>query len=126
MGPSPWGGGGGGALSDPMPTSLGFDTSWQTYLPSANYDALRDPTLRHHFSNKVVRKQLRKSHLIDQTGRILDLEKHKSKLRIIDQVSPRGRRECSGTDRRGRQGAGGPRAFASRVTVQRNGPLIPL
>ena len=64
----------------------GFDTGGNTHLQGPTYNALEDPSLRQHFANKTFNKHLQQHHLIDRTGRILDLDKHKSKLRIIDQV----------------------------------------
>jgi hypothetical protein len=64
---------------------IGFDTGGNTHLQGPTYNALEDPSLRQHFANKTFNKHLQQHHLIDRTGRILDLDKHKSKLRIIDQ-----------------------------------------
>ncbi|TMW69632.1 hypothetical protein Poli38472_001788 [Pythium oligandrum] len=63
----------------------GFNLSGvhQEKLPS--YNALLDRNLRHHFENRNVQKHLNTYGLVDQRGRIVDLEKQKSKLSIIEQ-----------------------------------------
>lgn len=55
----------------------------QERLPE--YNALVDRNLRHHFENKSLQSHLSDVGLIDQRGRIVDLEKQKSKLSIIEQ-----------------------------------------
>ena len=52
-------------------------------LPS--YKGLYDPNLRHHFESRAVQQNLFKLGMIDREGRVLDIEKQKSKLFIIEQ-----------------------------------------
>ena len=49
------------------------------------YNGLYDRNLRHHFENRRIQKQLHNVGLIDREGRVLDLNKNKSKLHIIEQ-----------------------------------------
>jgi hypothetical protein len=49
------------------------------------YDALHDGNLRHFFESRKVQSHLYNSGMIDKSGRVVDLEKCKSKLYIIDQ-----------------------------------------
>ncbi|CEG50088.1 uncharacterized protein PHALS_07815 [Plasmopara halstedii] len=49
------------------------------------YNALLDRNLRHHFESRPLQSHLNELGLIDQCGRIVDLDKQKSKLFIIDQ-----------------------------------------
>lgn len=55
----------------------------QERLPE--YNALVDRNLRHHFESRTLQSHLSDVGLIDQRGRIVDLEKQKSKLSIIEQ-----------------------------------------
>ncbi|KAG7385679.1 hypothetical protein PHYBOEH_008960 [Phytophthora boehmeriae] len=55
----------------------------QERLPQ--YNALLDRNLRHHFESRPLQNHLNDLGLIDQRGRIVDLDKQKSKLFIIDQ-----------------------------------------
>jgi hypothetical protein len=62
----------------------GFDLSFSNdSLPK--YNGLYDRNLRHHFENRRIQKQLHNVGLIDREGRVLDLNKNKSKLHIIEQ-----------------------------------------
>ncbi|KAL3661921.1 hypothetical protein V7S43_013214 [Phytophthora oleae] len=63
----------------------GFNLSGvhQERLPQ--YNALMDRNLRHHFESRPLQSHLNELGLIDQRGRIVDLDKQKSKLFIIDQ-----------------------------------------
>ncbi|KAF4042014.1 hypothetical protein GN244_ATG05738 [Phytophthora infestans] len=63
----------------------GFNLSGvhQDRLPQ--YNALLDRNLRHHFESRPLQSHLNELGLIDQRGRIVDLDKQKSKLFIIDQ-----------------------------------------
>ena len=51
-------------------------------LPS--YNALMDPNMRHYFENKHTQYLLYKTGQIDKHGRVIDLEKNKSKLFILE------------------------------------------
>lgn len=63
----------------------GFNLSGvhQDRLPQ--YNALLDRNLRHHFESRPLQSHLNELGLIDQQGRIVDLDKQRSKLFIIDQ-----------------------------------------
>lgn len=63
----------------------GFNLSGvhQERLPE--YNALLDRNLRHHFEARSLQSHLNDVGLIDQRGRIVDLEKQKNKLSIIEQ-----------------------------------------
>jgi len=62
----------------------GFDLRFANHnLPT--YNALYDTNLRHFFENRRIQKQLYNIGLVDQEGRVIDLEKNKAKLCIIDQ-----------------------------------------
>ncbi|GMF33739.1 unnamed protein product [Phytophthora fragariaefolia] len=63
----------------------GFNLSGvhQERLPQ--YNALLDRNLRHHFESRPLQNHLNELGLIDQRGRIVDLDRQKSKLFIIDQ-----------------------------------------
>jgi len=50
-----------------------------------DYNSLYDQDLRHYFDNRRTQKFLYKSGLIDREGRVIDQEKNKSKLFIIEQ-----------------------------------------
>lgn len=49
-----------------------------------SYNALYDPNMRHFFENSVVQSHLYRSGQIDKAGRVIDLDKNKSKLHIIE------------------------------------------
>eukprot|EP00514_Thraustochytrium_sp_LLF1b_P006480 CAMPEP_0184529748 /NCGR_PEP_ID=MMETSP0198_2-20121128/12563_1 /TAXON_ID=1112570 /ORGANISM="Thraustochytrium sp., Strain LLF1b" /LENGTH=172 /DNA_ID=CAMNT_0026921827 /DNA_START=162 /DNA_END=676 /DNA_ORIENTATION=- len=49
------------------------------------YKPLQDKNLRHYFENKTVQSRLYSNGLIDANGRVIDLDKNKSKLHIIEQ-----------------------------------------
>lgn len=49
-----------------------------------SYNALFDPNMRHYFENKHTQYLLYKTGQIDQHGRVIDLEKNKSKLFILE------------------------------------------
>lgn len=55
----------------------------EEHLPT--YDALRDGNLRQYFQSRNVQLFLHSMGWIDSEGRIMDLDKHKSKLAIIEQ-----------------------------------------
>ena len=48
------------------------------------YNALTDPNLKHHFENRKLQSHLLKSGLIDHQGRVIDVDKCKSKLAVIE------------------------------------------
>ncbi|KAF1327825.1 Breast cancer type 2 susceptibility, partial [Globisporangium splendens] len=51
----------------------------------SEHNALVDRNLRHHFENRLLQHHLSDVRLIDQRGRIVDLERQKAKLSIIEQ-----------------------------------------
>ncbi|OQR86880.1 hypothetical protein ACHHYP_09816 [Achlya hypogyna] len=62
----------------------GFDTNTHNQkLPE--YNALADHNLRHFFENQRLQNHLHDVGLIDKTGRVIDPDKHKAKLSIIQQ-----------------------------------------
>ncbi|OQS07002.1 hypothetical protein THRCLA_00979 [Thraustotheca clavata] len=62
----------------------GFDSNVHNQkLPQ--YNALGDQNLRHFFENQRLQNHLQEVGLIDKTGRVIDPEKHKAKLSIIQQ-----------------------------------------
>ncbi|EQC28430.1 hypothetical protein SDRG_13758 [Saprolegnia diclina VS20] len=63
---------------------MGFDTNTHNQkLPE--YNALADQNLRHFFENQKLQSHLHEVGLIDKTGRVIDPDKHKAKLSIIQQ-----------------------------------------
>lgn len=63
----------------------GFDLSFCSTAKLPNYNSLYDPNMRHFFENKTTQRHLLKTGQIDRNGRVIDLEKNKSKLHIIEQ-----------------------------------------
>ncbi len=51
----------------------------------SEYDPLRDRNLQHFFENRNVQQHLLANGLIDGNGRVINLDKNKSKLHIIQQ-----------------------------------------
>uniref|UniRef100_A0A7S2R5M2 Uncharacterized protein n=1 Tax=Rhizochromulina marina TaxID=1034831 RepID=A0A7S2R5M2_9STRA len=50
-----------------------------------DYNALYDPNMRHFFENQTIQRHLHRTGQIDRDGRVIDLEKNKAKLHIIEQ-----------------------------------------
>ena len=48
------------------------------------YNSLHDPNMRHFFENQKVQAHLYKTGQIDRHGRVIDLDKNKSKIRILE------------------------------------------
>mmetsp|Transcript_3316 Transcript_3316/g.4665 ORF Transcript_3316/g.4665 Transcript_3316/m.4665 type:complete len:221 (-) Transcript_3316:152-814(-) len=65
--------------------SLGFCTDKAAPSALSEYNALHDVNMRHYFENPVVQKHLYRTGQIDRAGRVIDLDKNKSKLHIIEQ-----------------------------------------
>jgi hypothetical protein len=63
----------------------GFNLSGVHQEKLPGYNALLDRNLRHHFENSSLQNHLNEVGLIDQRGRIIDLERQKGKLSIIEQ-----------------------------------------
>jgi hypothetical protein len=53
--------------------------------PLPTYDSLRDSNLRQYFETSAVQRLLQRNGWVDKTGRIVDLDKFKGKLNIIEQ-----------------------------------------
>ena len=66
-----------------MPPRMEWDNSFST--SKTEYNALRDPNMRHYFENRSVQTHLYKTGQIDKAGRVIDLERNKSKFHIIEQ-----------------------------------------
>lgn len=63
----------------------GFNLSGVHQEKLPEYNALVDRNLRHHFESQKLQKHLGTLGLVDQRGRIVDLDRQKSKLSIIEQ-----------------------------------------
>lgn len=48
------------------------------------YNSLHDPNMRHFFENQKVQSHLYKTGQIDRHGRVIDLDKNKSKIHILE------------------------------------------
>ena len=48
------------------------------------YNALFDPNMRHYFENKKIQSHLYRSGQIDSNGRVIDIDKNKSKMIILE------------------------------------------
>ena len=62
----------------------GFDLNSIPHAKLTEYSALHDPNMRHYFENPNVQRLLYESGQIDRHGRVINLEKNKSKLRILE------------------------------------------
>jgi hypothetical protein len=62
----------------------GFNTSALQSVRLKEYNALYDPNMRHFFENKHNQALLYKTGQIDSHGRVIDYEKNKSKLHILE------------------------------------------
>lgn len=62
----------------------GFSLSGIEKYKKKEYNALHDPNMKHYFENTHVQYHLYKTGQIDRNGRVIDLEKNKSKLCILD------------------------------------------
>jgi hypothetical protein len=52
-------------------------------LKRSEYNALYDPNMRHYFENKHVQSLLYRTGQIDKHGRVIDLEKNKYKISVM-------------------------------------------
>mmetsp|Transcript_28450 Transcript_28450/g.41876 ORF Transcript_28450/g.41876 Transcript_28450/m.41876 type:complete len:169 (+) Transcript_28450:111-617(+) len=71
-------------------------TRWENYISAREkgfdvstsqrpeYNALHDKNMRRYFENEAIQDHLWRTGQIDRMGRVIDLEKNKSKLRIIE------------------------------------------
>lgn len=62
----------------------GFSLTGLNNIRRKEYNALNDTNMRHYFESENIQRFLYKSGQIDSNGRIIDLEKNKSKLSILE------------------------------------------
>mgnify|MGYP003709050331 CR=1 FL=1 len=62
----------------------GFTTSGLQSVRLKEYNALYDPNMRHFFESKHNQNLLYRTGQIDSHGRVIDYEKNKSKLHILE------------------------------------------
>lgn len=62
----------------------GFDLNSINNTKLNEYSALHDPNMRHYFENPNVQRLLYQTGQIDRHGRVINLEKNKSKLQILE------------------------------------------
>jgi hypothetical protein len=61
-----------------------FDLTGLSNTRRPEYKALTDPNMRHFFENEAIQRYLYNTGQIDSNGRVIDLEKSKSKIAILD------------------------------------------
>jgi hypothetical protein len=61
-----------------------FNLSGLSHFKRPEYNALFDPNMRHYFENAKTQKHLYRSGLIDTHGRVIDYDKNKSKVAILE------------------------------------------
>ena len=71
----------------------GFDSRFGVSANLTSYNALYDPNMRHFFENSTVQAHLYRTGQIDRAGRVIDLDKNKSKLHIIEKEFDHAERE---------------------------------
>jgi hypothetical protein len=62
----------------------GFNLNALTQVKLSEYNSLHDPNMRHYFENPRRQKLLYETGQLDQHGRVIDYEKNKSKLKILE------------------------------------------
>jgi hypothetical protein len=62
----------------------GFDLGSVPHAKLKSYSALHDPNMRHYFENPNVQRLLYNSGQIDSHGRVINMQKNKTKLHILD------------------------------------------
>jgi hypothetical protein len=62
----------------------GFDLSSVPHCKLKEYNALSDANMRHYFENKKIQQLLYRTGQIDRHGRIIDPQKNKSKVNILE------------------------------------------
>ena len=62
----------------------GFDLGSVPHAKLKSYSALHDPNMRHYFENPNVQRLLYNSGQIDSHGRVINLQKNKTKLQILE------------------------------------------
>ena len=61
-----------------------FNLNSLNFAKRTEYNALYDPNMRHFFQNSKVQRYLYQTGQIDANGRVIDLEKNKSKVVILE------------------------------------------
>jgi hypothetical protein len=62
----------------------GFSMGNLNTVKLREYNSLHDPNMRHFFENQKVQSHLYKTGQIDRHGRVIDLDKNKSKIHILE------------------------------------------
>ena len=62
----------------------GFQMGNLNVVKLREYNSLHDPNMRHFFENQRVQAHLYKSGQIDRHGRVIDLDRNKSKIQILE------------------------------------------
>lgn len=62
----------------------GFSLNGLQSVRLKEYNALHDPNMRHYFESKHNQYLLYRTGQIDSNGRVIDLDKNKSKLAILE------------------------------------------
>lgn len=62
----------------------GFDIVSIPHAKLTEYSALHDPNMRHYFENPKVQRLLYETGQIDKHGRVIDLNRNKAKLNILE------------------------------------------
>lgn len=63
---------------------MGFQMGNLNVVKLKEYNSLYDPNMRHFFENRNVQSLLYRTGQIDRHGRVIDLEKNKSKINILE------------------------------------------
>jgi len=70
----------------------GFSMGNLNAVKLREYNSLHDPNMRHFFENQKVQAHLYKTGQIDRHGRVIDLDKNKSKIHILEREFERAER----------------------------------
>jgi hypothetical protein len=62
----------------------GFDLDFGVRSKLPEYNSLLDSNMRHYFESESVQSHLLQTGQIDEFGRIINLEKHRSRLHVIE------------------------------------------
>ena len=62
----------------------GFDVRNLGSAKLSEYNALFDPNMRHYCENKKIQQHLYKTGQIDSHGRVIDMDKNKTKIFILE------------------------------------------
>lgn len=63
---------------------MGFQMGNLNVVKLKEYNSLHDPNMRHFFENRSVQALLYRTGQIDRHGRVIDLEKNKAKINILE------------------------------------------